>query len=241
MKKLYQQYSNVFTRRLPLISALSISILVILLLQAVGVSASTVSQNASSTTVTYYACVNNTSGAITIVSATATCPTGTHKIHWNQQGPQGPQGLQGLQGPQGPQGPAGVSTGYFALTGKVSLVGAPGTEVAHTAAIGTSGTYYIDATALLVIDSADTGAFCYVTTGDNPHPDGAFGGSTSTGYQGASVSDALAVNAGDVIEMWCYSNAGDNNTYTFDAQLTAILINNSSSSISGKSLAYPKP
>ncbi len=39
---------------------------------------------------TYYACVNNTTGAITIVSKNTTCQTGFHKIHWNQQGPIGP-------------------------------------------------------------------------------------------------------------------------------------------------------
>lgn len=32
------------------------------------------------TNVTYYACVNNTSGAITIVSQSTKCPSGTHKI-----------------------------------------------------------------------------------------------------------------------------------------------------------------
>ncbi len=50
------------------------------------------------TNITYYACVNNTSGTVTIVSQSTKCPSGTHKIHWNQQGPIGPQGIQGPQG-----------------------------------------------------------------------------------------------------------------------------------------------
>ncbi len=60
-------------------------------------------------TVTFYGCVNNVTGELNIVNASTKCPTGTHKIHWNQQGPAGPAGPQGLPGPQGPQGPQGPS------------------------------------------------------------------------------------------------------------------------------------
>jgi hypothetical protein len=95
-------------------------------------------------TVTYYACVNNSTGAPTIVSSTATCASGFHKIQWNQTGPTGPEGPkgatgatggigpqgptgpigphgpagpEGVQGPQGPQGPAGFSQGYVVRCG----------------------------------------------------------------------------------------------------------------------------
>jgi hypothetical protein len=59
------------------------------------------------TVVTYYGCVNNTTGAIRIVSKTTMCKSTENKIHWNQVGRQGPKGPQGVQGPQGPQGRKG--------------------------------------------------------------------------------------------------------------------------------------
>lgn len=80
---------------------------------------------ADPTPVTYYACVNNSSGTIHMVSATDTCPTGSQPISWNQLGPAGPQGPAGPAGAQGaagangqpgPQGPAGP-TGPQGLAG----------------------------------------------------------------------------------------------------------------------------
>jgi hypothetical protein len=45
--------------------------------------------------VTYYGCVNNTTGAIRIVSKATICKSTEHKISWNEVGP------RGLQGPKG--------------------------------------------------------------------------------------------------------------------------------------------
>ena len=39
---------------------------------------------------TYYACINNSTGAIRIVSKSTECMSAEHKINWNQVGPQGP-------------------------------------------------------------------------------------------------------------------------------------------------------
>ncbi len=61
---------------------------------------------AGSSTVTYYACVTSKTGSIKVVSNTAKCATGEHKISWNNVGPAGPKG------PRGAQGPAGVVAGY---------------------------------------------------------------------------------------------------------------------------------
>jgi hypothetical protein len=55
-----------------------------------------------------YACVNNNSGEVKFVSATAACPGNSTKVNWNVVGPQGPQGPQGPVGPQGPAGPQGL-------------------------------------------------------------------------------------------------------------------------------------
>jgi hypothetical protein len=67
---------------------------------------------ATTTVVTFYACVDNSSGAIRIVSKTDVCKTTEHKISWNQLRPKGLAGTLGPQGPQGPQGPPGISVGY---------------------------------------------------------------------------------------------------------------------------------
>jgi hypothetical protein len=81
----------------------------------------------SSAAVTFFGCVNHTTGAIRIVGNTTVCNSSEHKIHWNQKGPRGPQGPQGLQGhqgpegPTGPQGPAGVSVGYSSIVNEGQL------------------------------------------------------------------------------------------------------------------------
>jgi len=86
---------------------------------------------ASAANITYYGCVNNTTGAITLVSASSTCKTGFHKIQWNQIGPAGPAGPKGatgatgLQGPVGPAGPKGA-TGAIGPQGPVGATGPQG-------------------------------------------------------------------------------------------------------------------
>lgn len=82
-----------------------------------GVSSAWAEENS----VTYYACVNNSSGTIKMVDENKACSNNEVKISWNQvgpkgdtgatgpAGPQGPKGDTGATGPQGPQGPQGVS------------------------------------------------------------------------------------------------------------------------------------
>lgn len=55
----------------------------------------------------YYACVNNSSGAVKMVSEGDDCAKNFTLIHWNQTGPTGPPGPIGPQGPVGPEGPEG--------------------------------------------------------------------------------------------------------------------------------------
>ncbi len=79
---------------------------------------------------TVHACVNNSSGTIHIVAATATCSNNEIALAWNVTGPQGPAGPVGPTGPQGPAGPQGATgpagpsgpTNVFGLT--VNLIGA---------------------------------------------------------------------------------------------------------------------
>src|SRR5437763_10679061 len=59
-----------------------------------------------------YACVNNSSGTIHIISASQTCSTNEQMVSWNQQGlagATGATGVTGATGPRGATGPKGVN------------------------------------------------------------------------------------------------------------------------------------
>lgn len=99
------------------------SALVMVLFVAVGV-------RADAPAATYYACVNESSGVLRMVSANTTCGAHEQPISWNQTGPQGPMGPQGPAGPQGPQGVAGLNgangvSGYTVITKTQQLPGGP--------------------------------------------------------------------------------------------------------------------
>jgi Collagen triple helix repeat (20 copies) len=222
------------------------SILGVTLLLALGAPA-----QANAATV-YYGCVNNLTGAITIVSSSTVCKAGFHKIQWDQTGPQGPAGPkgatgpagpagpkgatgatgpagpagpQGPTGPAGPQGPAGISLGYATFSNTQTSLGSQ-TVVLQAPAVSTAGVYFISASALFSIDSADYAAYCYVSTANTGVNDGNFGGSSAVGnYQQASITDYFYVDSGDAFQLVCYSNANDASTFVNNAGLTATLIN----------------
>src|SRR5215471_10215176 len=62
-----------------------------------------------------FACVNNNTGAVRIVTQAAACRTPESLVTWNvvgppgPAGPAGPAGAQGRAGQQGPAGPQGIS------------------------------------------------------------------------------------------------------------------------------------
>jgi hypothetical protein len=74
---------------------------------------------------TYYACVNNSSGTIRVVSGSDECKTGDYFIEWNRVGPKGDPGPMGPEGPAGPQGEPGP-TGPPGPTGEPGRQGVPG-------------------------------------------------------------------------------------------------------------------
>jgi len=196
---------------------------------AVMVSSLGVLAQVSPMVTTYYACVNNSTGAIRIVTSGTTCHSNEHKIHWNQVGPQGPPGPQG---PQGPKGPPGISVGLSATlppASDVPLLQSPGSVILQTNPVPTSGVYYINASALLEVASADPeGAFCYdalASAGTASQYGGS--GDAADRLQQASIADMLFVSAGDSIQLWCESALGAG-SYVFNAGITATLINSAS-------------
>jgi IPT/TIG domain len=146
------------------------------------------------------------------------------------QGPQGPQGIQGLQGPQGAQGqqgaqgPAGISVGIFAEASSIYMPGYPGYLVAQNT-VQTTGTYFVSASALLVISYDDGAGYCYDTLASSGTPR-QYGGSNLGEYtQQASITDAVYANAGDSIQLWCYGYNGYDTSYVYNGGLTSTLIN----------------
>jgi hypothetical protein len=184
---------------------------------------------ATSAPVVYHACVTNTTGAVKIVSATATCGPGKHKISWNNLGPAGPTGPRGATGPQGaagpqgatgpqgaagpqgpqgatgPQGPPGVTTGYASFnSNSVSLpAGYLNLTIVGNLSLP-SGTFLVNVTAM---------AQGYLTTPDSVECslwDGAGGYPLDTGAA-SLVPDAnfFGNAAGNIAITTATTNGGD--------------------------------
>lgn len=107
----------------------------------------------------FYACVTTKTGTIRIVSGSAACATGQHKISWNNIGPRGPRGVVGPRGLRGARGPAGVVTGYQDYNSGVAVQYIAATTVAtlHVP----SGNYVVNAAVMLTNPPGTTdNVFC---------------------------------------------------------------------------------
>ena len=121
--------------------------------------------------------------------------------------------------------------GLSSSNSDVALAAFPGTLVASTNSIATSGTYFISVSALLDINATDSlGAFCYDTLASNGSPF-EFGGSSSAGvaqgFQQAAITDVIGIGQGDSVQVWCYGSTGGVSD-AFNAVVTATLINSAS-------------
>jgi Collagen triple helix repeat (20 copies) len=197
--------------------------------------------------VTYYACITNTTGAIRIVGVSTVCKTTEHKVQWNQTGPkgatgaQGPKGATGATGPQGatgpkgatgptgatgPQGPPGFASGSFELLEAdlfPTLVSSPVVYLISNEA-ETSAWYFVSASVMLYVDASDGGAFCYDSLHSTGTPSQYGGSSVPGGYQQVSITDAVFLNAGDYVQVSCYSENGDGSSFLYNGAITALQI-----------------
>lgn len=109
-------------------------------LVAAIIGMSTVGLAGAVTTGLIYACVNNNSGTIKIVSATTTCATNEIQLVWNAQGIPGETGATGATGATGPTGPTGA-TGDTGASGPNGATGATGVAgpTGPTGATGATG------------------------------------------------------------------------------------------------------
>lgn len=93
-------------------------------------------------------CYKPSDGKLFVIDSTATCPSGTNTLTWNQAGPQGPTGATGATGATGPQGPAGmVSQASFTNLNQVNATNLAYTNIATvTIVLPTSETVEIQFT-----------------------------------------------------------------------------------------------
>lgn len=206
--------------------------------------------------VTYYGCVNNSTGDIRIVSQSTTCKSTEHKINWNEVGPQGPkgpqgpqgpqgqQGPQGTQGPQGPQGPPGMSSGSsetFSPGIDVTLVGSPVVSFI-TNHVQTSGWYFLSFSSLIWIDANDGGAYCFTSLASTGGTPSQIGGSTFVGgYQQISIVDSVYMNVDDYAQVSCYTVNGDGGSFIYDGAFNAFQMEGFFDSRHGKGHGKPGP
>jgi hypothetical protein len=156
------------------------------------------------------------------IGTTRACPTGDSSLTWNKVGPKGPAG------PQGQQGPAGVSVGDSGTSGTLVPLNQAQTltPVLSTATAPTSGTYYVNASVMLIVAQGDTVA-CIL--GDNNGLQGTFatvGPVANQTYETLPLSQAISVNAGDSVKVECSDYTSNNSTSFYDGGITATLINN---------------
>lgn len=158
---------------------------------------------------TYYACVNNSTGAIVIVSASHACSSSQHKISWTQAGP---------------QGSPGSILGYAAETTSEVSLGRLSVALS-TPPVKQTGFYFVTAAAAVALASSDSQAVCYIGLKVSAPSDNIFGVSSVPGaFEQAAITDFLYVTAGNPIELICMSARLDPNTFVMNAALTATLV-----------------
>jgi hypothetical protein len=102
----------------------------------------------------------------------------------------------------------------------------PGILILQTAPV-TAGTYFVNASSLLDLDSGAS-SFCYTTTVNGAAGTNNFGGSgVGGGFQQASNADVFTVSQGDAFQLFCYSSPAASASL-FESTLTATLINSAS-------------
>jgi hypothetical protein len=98
-------------------------------------------------------------------------------------------------------------------------------QVASTGPLA-AGTYYVNATALLDVASADFDGFCFITKGSSGNPIN-WGGEDQTGFLQAAETAAVKVNAGDTLQEWC-ETGGTGGSVAYNAAITAVRVLSSS-------------
>lgn len=117
----------------------------------------------------------------------------------------------------------------FTLAGADTPIDSKGEVVVSTGPLP-AGTYYVTATALLVVQAGDVGGFCRVVknSGSGTGVSG-LGGARQEGYVQAAETTAVAVSSGDTLgELCAIAGANNSGSVAYDAGIIAIRILSSS-------------
>jgi hypothetical protein len=160
---------------------------------------------------------------LTHIATSGTCPTGNSTLTWNKVGPPGPAGIS-----VGTSGTSGTSVPLNAVQTLVPVLSA--------AAAPASGTYYVNASVMLVVAQGDTVACILAVNGAATGPFATVGPVPNQTYETIPLSDAVSLQAGQAPEVECSGYTGNAGTSFYDGGITSTLI----SSSTGNSAARTK-
>jgi hypothetical protein len=166
---------------------------------------------------------------LTHIGTSAACPTGDNSLVWNKVGP------------QGPPGPAGVSVGSSGVSGTSIVLDQAQTltPVLSSAAVPTGGTYYVNASVMLVVAQGDTVA-CILDNGGSYT--GAFatvGPVANQTYETLPLTGMMNLSAGAAPAVACADYTANANTSFYDGGITATLINSATGNLAPATRVRP--
>jgi hypothetical protein len=163
------------------------------------------------------------------VSSSASCPKGYSSLTWNKQGPAGPagpKGATGAKGATGPQGPAGIAVGLSDTSNPAVVLDQADTlsPVLSAGTVPTTGTYYVNASIMLIVAQGDSAACVLADDGSEVGEFGTVGPAANLTYETVSLTAALPLLAGDVLTADCSDYTSNASTSFYNGGITATLI-----------------
>jgi hypothetical protein len=158
---------------------------------------------------------------LTHIATSGKCPTGNSALIWNKVGPQGPAGVSA--------GTSGTSGTSVVLNEAQVLV-----PVLSAAAAPAGGTYYVNASVMLVVAQGDTVTCILAVNGATTGPFATVGPAANQTYETIPLSEAVSLQAGQAPEVECADYTANSSTSFYDGGITSVLIN----SATGTSAAH---
>jgi len=184
-------------------------------LALVGIGSDALASN-TATAGTIKACYKTGTAVVPLshVGNAVTCPTGDTTLTWNKVGPQGPPGPSGIA-----VGAAGTSGTSIPLTQAQTLI-----PVLSTTAVPASGTYYVNASMMLVVGQGDTVVCVYEVNGQTLGAFATVGPVANQTYETLPLSAALSIPANSSAVVSCADYTSNAATSFYDGGITATLI-----------------
>lgn len=149
------------------------------------------------------------------VGTSVACPTGDSTLTWNKVGP------------QGPPGPAGVSQGISASSNTNVPLNQGNTlvQVLTITPVPTSGTYYLNASIMLIVGAGDGVACVWAENGTEVGTFATVGDVPNLSYQTVPLSGSLYLPAGTNLQVLCSDYNSVAQTSFYNGAITGVLIN----------------